>query len=66
MTGDLQNASVFPHQRWTQTHLSDLRQRVHAGETLDRIAVTLGRPVEDVAAMASRLRLRAKLASEQD
>jgi hypothetical protein len=46
------------HQRWTQRHVTELRDGVAAGSDLTTIATQLGRTVEDVEAMANRLRLR--------
>lgn len=46
------------HQRWTQTHIDDLRSGVSGGLSFEVIAETLGRTVEDVRLMARRLPLR--------
>jgi len=44
--------------RWTQTDITDLRQRLAAGTTENEIAAAVDRTVEAVEAMMSRLRLR--------
>ena len=46
------------HQRWTQTHLTDLRRRTTEGESVATIAGAIQRTPEDVRLMMSRLRLR--------
>ena len=48
-----------PHQRWTQTAITDLRARLQAGETVDHIATALQRRPDTITSMMSRLRLRA-------
>ena len=59
-----QLASALPpegatrHQRWTQRHVTELRDGVAAGSDLTTIAAQMGRKVGDVEAMANRLRLR--------
>ena len=47
-------------QRWTQTDITELRSRLELGGTVADIAETLQRPVENIRAMMSRLRLRAR------
>ena len=49
---------MIAHQRWTQSHITELRSRLEAGGTLAEVAEILGRPADEVAAMMSRLRLR--------
>lgn len=46
------------HQRWTQTDIADLRTGVANGLAAEAIAEGMGRTVDDVSNMASRLRLR--------
>jgi hypothetical protein len=46
------------HQRWTQTNINDLRSGIASGVEIEVIADALGRTVEDIRAMVSRLRLR--------
>lgn len=53
---DRQVATTRP--RWTQTHITDLRARVGAGQSVDAIASELDRAPADILAMAARLRLR--------
>ena len=50
--------AMTPHQRWTQTDLTDLRRRLEMGEQLDQIAEATGRPAAEVGAMMGRLRLK--------
>lgn len=47
-----------PHQRWTQSHITALRDRLLAGDSVGEIATGLARPPVEVAAMMARLRLR--------
>jgi hypothetical protein len=47
-------------QRWTQTDITELRSRLEVGGTVADIAETFQRPVENIRAMMSRLRLRAR------
>ncbi len=47
-----------PHQRWTQSAITELRERVQLGETLADIVTALERQPGDVSAMMGRLRLR--------
>lgn len=49
---------MIPHQRWTQTALTDLRQRVKDGATCAEIATAMGRPPETVQSMMRRFQLR--------
>lgn len=51
---------MAPHQRWTQTTISDLRLRLEKGEAVEQIADALGRTADTVQAMMDRLRLRSK------
>lgn len=51
---------MTPHQRWTQTDLTDLRRRLELGEQPEEIAEAIGRPSVDVSAMMGRMRLRAR------
>lgn len=44
--------------RWTQSHITDLRARVAAGQPADAIASDMDRSVADILGMAGRLRLR--------
>lgn len=46
------------HQRWTQTSINDLRSGVAGGVDIEVIADALGRTVDEIRAMAFRLRLR--------
>jgi hypothetical protein len=46
------------HRRWTQTHITELRDRLQLGQALADIAKSLERTPEDITAMMRRLRLR--------
>jgi hypothetical protein len=46
------------HRRWTQTHITELRERVQIGGALADIASALGRTPDEVTTMVRRLRLR--------
>ena len=48
---------MMQRERWTQTHISDLRLGLRGGETVETIATALGRTPEDLRAMMDRLRL---------
>lgn len=48
------------HQRWTQTNIDDLRSGIAGGISVEAIADTLGRTIDDTRAMALRLRLRVR------
>lgn len=48
------------HQRWTQSHITELRSRVEMGGLPADIAEALERPLENVRMMMARLRLRAR------
>jgi hypothetical protein len=52
---------MIAHQRWTQTDITELRSRLELGASVADIADALQRPVENVVAMMSRLRLRARV-----
>jgi hypothetical protein len=47
-----------PHRRWTQTDLTDLRARVQSGEELLDVSDAIGRTIDDVVRMATRLRIK--------
>jgi iron uptake system EfeUOB component EfeO/EfeM len=47
-----------PHRRWTQTDLTDLRARVQGGENLTDICPAIGRTIEDITRMTTRLRIK--------
>ena len=48
---------MIQRERWTQTHITDLRVGLRGGETVETIATALGRAPEDLRAMMDRLRL---------
>jgi hypothetical protein len=48
---------VNPHKRWTQTDITELRQRVNDGQGTRAIADAIGRSEDDVRTMIGRLRL---------
>jgi hypothetical protein len=51
---------MTPHQRWTQTDITQLRARLAEGDRVEQVAEALGRSVADVEAIMSRLRMRAR------
>jgi hypothetical protein len=51
---------MMQRERWTQTHISDLRIGLRGGETVETIATALGRTPDDLRAMMNRLRLKAQ------
>ena len=51
---------MIEHQRWTQSHITELRSRLEMGSSVADIAEALERPLENVRLMMSRLRLRAR------
>jgi hypothetical protein len=51
---------MIQNQRWTQTHITELRSRLDLGGSTAEIAELLQRPLEEVLAMMSRLRLRVR------
>jgi DNA-directed RNA polymerase specialized sigma24 family protein len=52
---------MIAHQRWTQSHITELRSRLELGASAADIAEALERPLENVRMMMSRLRLRARV-----
>lgn len=52
---------MIPHQRWTQSHITELRSRLELGASPADIAESLQRPLDNVLAMMSRLRLRSRV-----
>lgn len=59
--GDLGAApAMAPHQRWTQSDITELRSKVSLGATAQEIATALDRPLAAVLVMVSRLRLRVR------
>ncbi|MDV3459056.1 hypothetical protein RZN05_18805 [Sphingomonas sp. HF-S4] len=51
---------MIEHQRWTQSHITELRSRLEMGGSPADIAEALERPLENVRMMMARLRLRAR------
>jgi hypothetical protein len=51
---------MIAHQRWSQSHITELRSRLELGGLPEDIAEALERPLENVRMMMSRLRLRAR------
>ena len=49
---------MTPHQRWTQTDITDLRAQLQAGATAADIVAATGRAPSSVDLMVARLRLR--------
>ena len=49
---------MIAYQRWTQSGLTDLRQRLKDGATCAEIAAAVGRSPDMVLLMMKRLRLR--------
>jgi len=47
-------------QRWTQTDITELRSRLEMGGSAAEVAEALQRPLENILAMMSRLRLRVR------
>lgn len=54
---------VNSERRWTQTCITNLRARVLDGETQEDLAAHLGRTLQDVTRMMSRLRLQEQAAA---
>jgi hypothetical protein len=52
---------MIAHQRWTQSHITELRSRLELGASPADIAESLQRPLDNVLAMMSRLRLRSRV-----
>lgn len=52
--------AAFPHVRWTQTDITNLRERAGSGAPLTELAMLLGRSTEDVHHMMMRLRITAQ------
>ncbi len=49
--------AAFPHARWTQTDITNLRERAGSGAPLTELVMLLGRSAEDVRHMMIRLRI---------
>jgi hypothetical protein len=49
---------MMQRERWTQSHITDLRVGLRGGETVETIATALGRTPDDLRAMMDRLRIK--------